>query len=108
VIGSVDVDGVEEGSVGDVIAGIDLGLEYVARLELDEPVRTGADWLEIVRRLARFGALVGFEDVPGDDRARHQPVRGRLREDELHGVRVDRLDLLHVAKDTDRWRARGR
>ena len=108
VTAALDLDRVEERPVGDVIGGIDLGLEDVARLEIDEPVRTGPDRFEIVRRLPRFGALVGFEDVPGNDGAGHQPVGRGLREDELHRVRVDRLDLLHVAEDADRRRAGGR
>jgi hypothetical protein len=39
VAASLDLDRVEEGPVGDVIVGIQLGLEEVARLEVDEPVR---------------------------------------------------------------------
>ena len=102
VAAALDLHRVEERPVGDVVGGIDLGLEEIARLEVDEAVRPSAHRPEIVRRFSRFDALVGLEDVPGDDRAGHQPVRSRLGEDELDCEGIERFHLLDIAVDADR------
>src|SRR5438094_785297 len=60
---------VEEGPVGLVIRGEELGTDEVAGLEIDEAVGACADRPEIGRSLTRPGALEGFEDVLGNDAA---------------------------------------
>ena len=85
------------GRFAQVIVGIELAPDEVARLELDEPVRAGADRLEVRRRLARLGALIGLEQVLRDDHA-GWPTKASaqngvgLSKRHPHGQRVDLLD----------------
>ena len=77
--------GVEVRPVGDVVVGIELAPDDVARLEVDEPVGPGADRLEVGRRVARLGADVVGEQVLRDDHAARAdegvgPERRRLGE----------------------------
>src|SRR5262249_11787164 len=69
----------------------------VARLEFDEPVRAGADRLQIARRFARLCADIVAEMMLRQDLADRAdegvgPKRGRALEDDLDGVVVDLLD----------------
>ena len=48
-----------------MVGGVDLAAHQVARLELDELVRAGADRLQVGGRLARLGADEGLEHVLG-------------------------------------------
>ncbi len=83
--------------VADVIVGVAFGSEHVARPELDELVGTGADRLQIARRIARLRAgivakMMLWQDLA--DRADEGvgPERRRVLEDHLDGVVVDLLD----------------
>ena len=85
VTAALHLDGVEVGAVGHVVGRVQLAAHDVARLEVHEPVGTGADRLEVGRRLARLVALEGREQVLGDDHAAHAhegvgPERRRLGE----------------------------
>ncbi len=55
--------------VGDVVVGIELAADHVARLEIDEHVWAGAHRLQIGRRVARFAADVIREQMFWDDHA---------------------------------------
>ena len=94
--------------VGNVVVGVDPGAEHVARLEIHELIRAGADRLQIVRRLARFGADVILEQMLRDDRAVVAdkgigPEWRRLGKDEADGEVVDLLDRdILVVGDRDR------
>src|SRR5207245_1979677 len=71
-------------------------------LEVDEAIGARAHRLQVGRRLARLGAPIGVEEVPGDDHAsraaeRIEPERRGVLEHELRGVAVDLLDPLDVA-----------
>ena len=96
---ALDLQAVEVRPVRHVIGRIELGADEVAGLELDEPVRTGADRLDHPHRLARPGALGRAEHVPGHEPVggeHHGPERLRLLEHDLDGVRVELVDPRHL------------
>ncbi len=98
IAAALDLDRVEMRLVLDVIVGIALRADHVARLELDEPVRAGADRLQIARRFARLRADIVAEmmfrqDQPDRSDERIGPERRRGLEDHLDGMVVDLLDL---------------
>ncbi len=112
IAAALHLDRVEIGAVRHVIVRVDLAADDVARLEVDEHVRTGADRREICRRLARAGALVLFEQVLRDDRVaradkRVGPERRRLFEVDLDRQVVD-FGNLDVLIGADRRRRGGR
>ena len=88
---------VEERPVGDVVAGVHLGADQVARPEVDEAVGPGADGLEVGGGFARLRASERLEEVLWDD---HAPVAAEgvgpeglgLVEHHLDGVAVQLLD----------------
>ena len=106
------LDGVEIGPVLHVVVGVDHALDHVARLEVLELVGTGADRLEVGRRVARFVADIVGEQVLGQDGARRSdegvgPEGRRLREFHDDRVVVDLLDHdVLVGADGDRGRRR--
>ena len=69
VAAALHLDGVEVRPVLDVVVRVDHAGHHVARLEVLEHVGTGADRLEVGRRLARLGADVVGEQVLGNDHA---------------------------------------
>ena len=69
VAAALDLERVEMRLVLDVIVGIAFGPDQVARLELDEFVGTGADRLQIARRVARLRADIVAEMMLRQDRA---------------------------------------
>ena len=79
VAAALHLDRVEIRPVGDMIGGIALASDHVARFELDKPVRAGADRLQVCRRIARIGALVGVRtDASGRScRAADEQTRPR-------------------------------
>ena len=93
-----------------MIVEVDLARDEVARLEILEPVGAGADRLEIGRCVARLGANIVAEQVPGDDAARPAdegvgPEGRRLLELHDDGEVVDFLDddvLVGAAADRRR------
>src|SRR5215207_4987960 len=105
VAAALHLDGVEMRLVRLVIVGVDLAAHHVAGLEVDELVRPGADRLEVRRRVARFVAAVGVEQVLRDEHAAGAdegvgPERRRLFERHLDAVAVELLDLaILVAAD---------
>ena len=106
------LDAVEERAVRHVVAGMKLRADRVARLEIDEPIRSGAHRLDIGGRLPRPGAPIGAEDVPGNHHAARateglRPERIRLLEHDFHRVLPDLLNALEIAIDPERRRRRG-
>ena len=100
VASALHLDCVEEGAIRQVIAREELALDHVAGFEVDEPIGSGADRLEIRRRLARLAASEAVVEMLGDDHPAHadegiSPERRGLFEVDLDGVAVDLLDL-HV------------
>src|SRR5439155_20613441 len=99
VAAALDLDAVEEGAVGAVVPGVDLGPDEIAGLELHELVGPGAARLDHADGLARAGALERLEDMAGE-----QPVAGeddrpeglRLLVDDLDGVAVELVDARHL------------
>src|SRR2546425_5759787 len=73
---ALHLDGVEERPVRYVVARVELGPDDVARLEVREAERPGADGLEVVRGLARLVARARLEEVLGDDHP-VRPTEGR-------------------------------
>ncbi len=108
VAAALHFDGVEERAVRLVVIGVQRAAHDVARREVDELVRPGADRLQVVGRLPRLRALVRLEQMLGDDHAaradeRIRPERRRLRVLDAHRVGVDgrHFDVL-VRADGDR------
>ena len=52
VAAALDFHRVEMRPVGDMVVGIELGADDIARLEIDEQIRTGAHRFQVGRRLA--------------------------------------------------------
>ena len=88
-----------------MVGGIQFGPDDVARLEVDEPVGTGADRLEVRGSFAGLRALVGGEEVLGEDRTAPaegvEPERHRVLVDHLDGVVVQTLDPIDVPVGLD-------
>ena len=63
VAAALHLDGVEERAVGHVVGRVRLPAHDVARLEVGEPVRAGADRLQVGGRLAALRALERLEHV---------------------------------------------
>ncbi len=105
-------DRIEERAVWHVVVGVDLAAHHVARLEIDELVRPGANRLQVRRGFARLGADVWSEQVLrndhpfGGDKGR-RPKRRRLLERNQDGVRINFGDR-HVLVDAARDRCSGR
>jgi hypothetical protein len=94
VAAPLHLDLVEERPVRQVVLGMELRVDHVPRLEVDEPVGSGADRLEVGRGFSRLRPLEPVEEVPGDELAgvaaeRLGPERRRLLEDQLHRVAVE-------------------
>src|SRR5207249_11490053 len=89
------LDRVEERSVRDVVARVQLPAHDVAGFEVHEAERPGADGLEIGRRLARLVALVCLEEMLRVDHLGAIKGRGaegrRLLDDDYVRVDVDRV-----------------
>src|SRR5262249_29247674 len=89
---ALDVDAVEEGTVGYVVCGVDLGADHVARLELDQLVGTRPDGLHHADVLAGGLPLDRGEDVTrqqavaGED---HGPEWLRLLEHDLDRMAIE-------------------
>jgi hypothetical protein len=97
VAAALHLDAVEIGPVLHVVVHVDFAGDHVARLEVLELVGSGADWLEVGRRVARFVAGIVGEQVLGQDHAARAdkgvgPERRRLRELHHHRVGVDLFD----------------
>ncbi len=91
VAAALHLDGVEVRPVRHVVVRIEFAAHHVARLEVDEPVRAGADRLEVRRRVAGFCARVVGVEVFRNDHAAHAdegvgPERRRLVEQDAHRV----------------------
>src|SRR5215469_13833017 len=94
VAAALHLDHVEIGPVGDMISGVALASDEVARFELDEPVRAGSYRLQVCRSIARIRAFVGLEQMFWNDHAEAGDKRGgpegrRLFEQNAHGERID-------------------
>ncbi len=79
----------------------------VARLELIDLVRAGADWLEIERRVASRSTHVVFEqmlrqDIPVGAAEDTVPAWGRVLEIDLDRRGVDRIDRVNDLEVTGR------
>src|SRR5206468_2400273 len=103
---------VEEGTIRDVIGGINLAPTEVAGPEIHEAVGSRPDRLQVGRRLPRPVALEGLEQMLRNDHAARpaegvEPEWGRVLERELDRVIVELLDPLDVTVGGDRHR-RGR
>ena len=66
---TLHLDRVEVGPVLQVVVAIELSRDQVARVEGDEPIWPGSDRFQVCRRVARFVAFEGLEQVLGDDHA---------------------------------------
>ena len=94
VAAALHLDRVEKRAVRHVVVRVDLAAHHVARLEVDELVRAGADRLQVGRRVARLRADVRCEHVLRDDHAlgrdkERGPERRRLRERDPDRERID-------------------
>src|SRR5439155_9780812 len=106
---ALHLESIEERPVRFVIPGEDLGADEVAGLEVRVTIGTGADGLEVGRRLARPGALERREHVPRNDAAeRLGPERVRALVDDLDGVRIRPVDARDVPVRPARRRGRRR
>ena len=107
VAAALDLQRIEIRPVRNVVVGIELAADGVARLEVDEQIRPGAHRLQVGRRVARLAADIVRKQVFRDDHAERAdkgvgPERRRLREDHANGEVVDLLDLdILVAGDGD-------
>ena len=94
-----------------MVRTIALAFDQITRLEVDEPIRTGADRLQVVRRIPRIGALVSLEQMFGDNHALAdksvRPKRRRLCEVHPNRQRIELFDL-DVPVDGDRRGGRRR
>src|SRR6516225_11977388 len=63
IAAALHLDGVKVRLIRHMIVRIEFASHDVSRIENDELIRTGADWLEVSRRIARFVALVSFEQM---------------------------------------------
>src|SRR5260370_37938593 len=52
-----------------MVGRIALALDQITRLKLDKPVGAGSDRLQISRRFAGIGALIGLEEMFRDNHA---------------------------------------
>ena len=115
IAAALHLDGVEMRPVLHVVRRVDDAGHHVARLELLELVGTGADRLEVGRRIARLVADIVGEQMLGNDRAgrideRVGPERRRLLEFDDDRVLIDLLDhdvLVGAAGDRSRRRIAG-
>ncbi len=113
VAAPLHLDGVEERAVGHVIGGVRLPPHRVARLEVDEAVRSGPDRLQVGGRLAALGPPERVEDMLGENSAAVAaegigPERLGLVEGDLDGVAVDPVDLRDLVVGAAAHRGGGR
>ena len=99
---ALELERVEEETIGDVIAGIDLCPDDVARLEVHVAIGTGPDGLQVCGRLARSATTIRLEHVTGQDHAGRAaksvgPERRGVLEDQLHRVIVQPFDALDLS-----------
>src|SRR5262249_23307228 len=111
IAAALHLDLIEEGPIGHVVGGIELAANDVAGLEVDKPVGSGPDGLQVGRRLARLVTLEDLEEMLGDDHAGRpteggRPEGSRRFECELYGVAVELVDPgdIAVLADSDRGR----
>ena len=115
IAAALHLDGVEMRPVLHVVVRVDDAGHHVARLEVLELVGTGADRLEVGRRIARLVADIVGEQMLGNDRAGRSdegvgPERRRLLEFHDDRVLIDLLDhdvLVGAAGDRSRRRIAG-
>jgi hypothetical protein len=95
-----------------MIAGMQLGADRVAGLEVHAAVGSGAHGLEVGGRFPGPGAPVAHEDVLRNDEPPAAtewlgPERRGLLEDDLDGMLAELLHALEIAVQRDAGRGRG-
>ena len=98
IAATLDFQRIKEGLVGHVVAGVGLGAQGVARLEVNDLVRSGTYWLGVGRVLARLGSHEGLKHMLGQDGAgaahqRFGPERHGFGITDLHRMGIDLLDF---------------